>query len=125
MKITISTLLATIAIISAASASPALLVETNITEHQTKDGKDISTSTAATITVESGKSAFYQVGKLEYTVTPTLLDDGTVDVSAVAIERNGQKAHKVAAPRIKAKLGQVATIQTGELTFTAKTSLAK
>ena len=123
MKTTITTLLATIVITLTASASPALLVETTITEHHAKGGKDVLM--APRITVESGKQATIQVGKLEYAVTPTLLDDGTVDLRATVTERDGKKADKLAAPRIKAKLGQVAEIQIGQLALKTKTSLAK
>ena len=123
MKTTISTLLASILITLSASASPALLVETTITEHHAKGGKDVLA--APSITVESGKQATIQVGKLEYAITPTLLDDGTVDLRAILTERDGKKADKLAAPRIKAKLGLVAEIQIGQLAFSTKTSLAK
>jgi type II secretory pathway component GspD/PulD (secretin) len=123
MKTTINTLFATILITLTASASPALLVETTITEHHAKGGKDVLA--APSITVESGKQAIIQVGKLEYAVTPTLLDDGTVDLRAVLTERDGKNADRLAAPQIKSELGQVAEIQIGQLAFTTKTSLAK
>jgi type II secretory pathway component GspD/PulD (secretin) len=123
MKTAINTLLATIVITLTASASPALLVETTITEHHAKGGKDVLM--APRITVESGKQATIQVGKLEYAITATLLDGGTVDLRAILTERDGKNADKLAAPRITAKLGQVAEIQIGQLAFTTKTSLAK
>ena len=123
MNTTISTLLASILITLSASASPALLVETTITEHHAKGGKDVLA--APSITVESGKQATIQVGKLEYAITPTLLDDGTVDLRAILTERDGKKADKLAAHRIKAKLGLVAEIHIGQLAFSTKTSLAK
>jgi len=63
---------------------------------------------------------------LEYAVTPTLLDNGTVDVRAVLTERNdGKKAEKLAAPRIKARLGEKAEIRVGNVAFQTTTSLAK
>jgi hypothetical protein len=123
MKTTVTSLLATIAMAFTASASPSLLVETTITENHAKGGKDVLA--APSITVESGKQASIQVGKLEYAVTPTLLDNGTVDLRAVLTERDGEKVDRLAAPQIKAKLGKVAEIQIGDLTFTTKTSLAK
>lgn len=123
MKTTLNTFLATILITLTASASPPLLVETTITEHHAKGGKDVLG--APRIIVESGKQAGIQVGKLEYTVTPTLLDDGTVDLRAILTERDGKKAHKLLAPHINAKLGEVAEIQVGQLAITTKTSLAK
>lgn len=123
MKTAITTLLATILIAFTASASPALLVETTISEHNTKGGKDVLV--APRVTVESGKQAIIQVGKLEYAVTPTLLDNGTVELRATLTERDGKKADQLAVPRITAKLDQVAEIQIGQLAFTTKTSLAK
>ena len=100
-----------------------LLVETTINEHHAKGGKDVLL--APRIIVESGKQASIQVDKLEYTIIPTLLDDGTVDLRAALTKQNGKQADKLAAPRIKAKLNQAATIQIGDLAFTVKTSLAK
>ena len=123
MKKTINTLLATIVITLTASAAPVLLVETTISEHHAKGGKDVLL--APRIIVESGKQASIQVDKLEYTIIPTLLDDGTVDLRAALTKQNGKQADKLAAPRIKAKLNQAATIQIGDLAFTVKTSLAK
>ncbi|MEI7807740.1 MAG: hypothetical protein WCJ07_04560 [Verrucomicrobiota bacterium] len=123
MKTTINTLLATIVITLTVSASSALLVETTITEHHAKGGKDVLL--APQITVESGKQASIQVNKLEYTIIPTLLDDGTVDLRTTLTKQNGKQADKLAAPRIKAKLNQAVTIQIGELAFNVKTSLAK
>ena len=123
MKTIINTLLATIVITLTASGSPALLVETTITEHHAKGGKDVLL--APRITVESGKQASIQVNKLKYTIIPTLLDDGTVDLRATLTKQNGKQADKLAAPRIKAKLNQAVTIQIGELAFNVKTSLAK
>jgi hypothetical protein len=121
MKTTVTSLLATIAIAFTASAAPTLLVETTITENHANGGKDVLA--APSITVESGKQAIIQVGKLEYAVTPTLLDNGTVDLRAVLTERDGEKADRLAAPQIKAKLGKVAEIRIGDLAFTTKTSL--
>ena len=57
---------------------------------------------APSITVESGKQAIIQVGKLEYAVTPTLLDDGNLDLRAVLTERDGKNAGRLVAPEIKA-----------------------
>ena len=123
MKTTIITLLATIVITLTASASPALLVETTITEHHANGGKDVLL--APSITVESGKQASMQVGKFDYAVTPNLLNDGTVDLRAILTKHNGMKTDMLATPSIKAQLGEVAEIQIDQLAFTTKTSLAK
>ena len=123
VKTTINTLLATIAISLTASAAPALLVETTIIEHHTNVGKDVLANPP--ITVESGKQAIIQIGKLEYAVTPTLLEDGTVDLRATVTQGGDKKADKLVVPTIKTKLGNVAEIQIGQLALTIKTSLAK
>lgn len=123
MKTTIHTVLALAAITLSASAGPTLVLETTITEHHATGGKDVLA--APRIAVESGKLAIVRVGKLEYAVTPTLLGDGTVELRAVLTEHNGNKAGKLATPRIRAKLDQVAEIQVGQLGFTTRTSLAK
>jgi hypothetical protein len=123
MKTAIIALLSTIVASVTASASQALLVETTITEQHAKGGPDVLS--APSIKVESGKQATVTIGNLEYAVTPTLLDDGIVDISAILTERHGEKSDKLAAPHIKAKLGEAAKIQIGQLTFATKTSLAK
>ena len=123
MKTAIIALLSTIVASVTASASQALLVETTITEQHANGGPDVLA--VPSITVESGKQSTVKIGKLEYAVTPTLLDDGTVDISAILTKRDGEKSDKLAAPRIKAKLGEAAKIHIGQLTFTTKTSLAK
>lgn len=123
MKTAIIALLSTIVAVVTASASQALLVQTTIIKHDDKGRPDVCS--APSITVESGKQAIIQVGKLEYAVTPTLLDDGTVDISAILTERDGKRSDELAAPRIKTKLGEAAQIQIGQYSFATKTSLAK
>jgi hypothetical protein len=123
MKTAIIALLSTIVASVTASASQALLVQTTIIEHDDKGRTEVLS--APSITIESGKRAVVQIGKLEYAVTPTLLDDGTVDISAILTEREGEKSDKLAAPRIKTKLGEAAQIEIGQYTFATKTSLAK
>jgi hypothetical protein len=101
-------LLSILCVSAQAYATPAnLLVETTITEHHETGGRDVLK--VPPIYTESGKQAVVQVGKLEYTVTPALLDDGTI----------------LAAPTIKTKIGQVAEIRIGDLAIETKTSVAK
>jgi hypothetical protein len=121
----ISSYLLSILFISAqALAAPTnLLVETTITEHHEAGGPDVLK--VPHIYTESGKQAVVQVGKLEYAVTPSLLDDGTIDLRAVLTERNGDKADVLAAPTIKTKIGQVAEIRIGDLAIETKTSVAE
>jgi len=80
---------------------------------------------APPLSTESGKQAVIKVGNLEYAVTPTLLEDGLVDLNAVLTQRNGDKADVLTAPTIKAPIGQAAEIKIGDLTFATTTSLAK
>ncbi|MFZ4779627.1 MAG: hypothetical protein ACOYM3_30055 [Terrimicrobiaceae bacterium] len=123
MKTIITTLLATIAIPLAVSASPTLILETTITEHHATGGPDVMK--VPRFSTESGKQSVITVGKLEYSVTPTLLDNGTVELHAVLTESNGDKADVLTAPTIRAKIGQAAEIKIGDLTFATTTSLAK
>lgn len=123
MKNTICTLLTSILLTLTASAAPTLFVETSITQVNAKGVKEVLA--APSLAVESGKLATIQVGKLEYSITPTLLDNGTVDLRAVLTERNGEKKDQLAAPRINAGLGKVAEIKVGQIAITTKTSLAK
>ena len=128
MNTTINALLAAIAVTATASAAPRLLVETTITQTSAKGDKDVWA--VPRVIVESGQEGIAQLGnqlgKLEYAVTPTLLDNGTVDVRAVLTERpDGKKAEQLAAPRIKARLGEKAEIRVGNVAFQTTTSLAK
>lgn len=123
MKTTITTLLAAIAIPLALAASPVLVIETTITENHASGGPDVMK--VSQISTESGKQAVVKVGKLEYAVTPTLLDEGTVELRAVLTEHDGDKADVLTAPAIKARIGQVAEVKIGELTFATTTSLGK
>jgi hypothetical protein len=117
MKTTINTLLAIIAMSLTASAAPALLVETTISDHQANGGKEVLT--VPSVTVESGKEVTIQAGQFEFGVTPTLLDDGNVDISTTI------KADKPGVISMKGKLGNVAEIRIAQTTFTIKISLAK
>ena len=122
MKITISILLATLVITFTAFAAPVLLVKTTITENHANGDKDVLE--APWLTVESGKKATIPVGKFEYTVTPTLLKDGYVDLFVILNGDNGNEAVHLNT-HITAKLGQVAVMGTGKLVLTIEISLAK
>ena len=121
MKTTITTLFATIALSLAVSASPTLIIQTTITESHATGGPDVMT--APQISVESGKQAVIKVGNFEYAVTPTLLDDGTVDLRAALTERSGDKVDVLTAPTIKAEIGRAAEVKIGDLTIATTTSV--
>ncbi len=123
MKSAISTLLATIFISLSASAAPMLLIETSIAEPNAKGEKDILSKPC--ILVESGKQATINSGKLEYSLTPTLRDNGTVDIETVITERNGKETTTHAKPRMIVELGKSAVVTHGQLLFTVKPSIRK
>lgn len=123
MKSTLHSLLVSLALALPAAAAPALRIETTIA---TRGERIVS---RPTVVVESGKQATLSSGdeqsELTCALTPTLLADGTVDVQAVITQRHGKKTDKLASPRLHLQLGQVAKVQVGELTFTAKASLVQ
>jgi hypothetical protein len=128
MKIVTLALFASLAMAFTASASPELLVETTITQNHAEGGLSVEGSkhqSQTNVKVKSGESVVVVVGQLECTVTPTLKEDGNVEVRAVFIERKGDQADQLAAPLITTKLGQTAEVKVGDLAFAAKITLAK
>ena len=94
----------------------------NLFEHSEAGDKTLA---RPTLFIESGKQGTVQSGKFEYHVTPTLLDNGTVDVSTTLTEHDGEKALQVADQRTKAKLGHTSEVRVDALVFQTTTSLAK
>jgi len=123
MKTTISTLLATLAITFTASAAPTLRIETSIAGLSAKGAREVLSK--PTVIVESGKNATIKHGNLEFSLTPTLCDNGTVDIQTVITEHKGKNAETLATPRMIVQLGKVAEIKIGQIAFTAQPSLAK
>lgn len=123
MKIFTLVLFATLAIAFTASASPELLVETTLTQNHAEGGPDVLKGPS--IKVKSGEPAVVVVGGLEYTVTPTLKEDGKIEVRAAVIKRKGDQADQFAAPLITTELGQTAEVKVGEFAFASKITLAK
>lgn len=123
MKAAISSLLAASAITVAASAAPALLIKASIAEINAKGERKVLSK--PNVIVESGKQATIKFGKLEYSLTPTLRDNGTVDIQTTMTERDGEKTTTLARPRMIVELGKEAEIASGQFVFTAQPSLAK
>lgn len=123
MKTTLSFILASIAITLTAVASPSLRVDITVAT-----GGDRIVS-RPTIMTQSGKQAVISSGdqesELTIALTPTLHENGTVDIQSVITQRKGKKMDRLAVPRIVVQLNKFARIQVGELVFTAKPSLAK
>jgi hypothetical protein len=128
MKTTLSCILASLAIALTAAASPSLRIDMTIA---TNGGRIVS---KPSFYVESGNRGVIssgeqdrsgqKVSELTSAVTPTLLDDGTVDIQMVFTQRQGKKTNSHA-PRIVVQLGKLAKFKVGELLVTAKPTLAK
>lgn len=118
MKSILSGVLGVVIATFTASASPLLLLETTVTVEDVNGNKDVVTPDPSP--VESGKKAIIPFGKYEFTVTPILLADNTLDIHVVVTERTGEKIKQVAVPRLKAGIGQAAEIQVGEISFGMK-----
>lgn len=123
MKSFISTLIASIVISLSASGAPLLLIETTISKHNVKGGKELLSKPS--VILESGNQGSIESGKHNYSLTPILLANGKVEIQAVITERNGEKTRTIAKPRKIVELGKVISIRIGKLVFTAKPSLAK
>lgn len=123
MKIFTLALFASLAVAFTASASPELIVETTITQNHAQGGPDVLKG--PNIKVKSGEPAVVVVGGLEYTVTPTMKEDGSVEVRLVLIKRKGDQADQFVAPLTTTKLGQTAEFTVGEFAFASKITLAK
>ena len=123
MKSTLSTILASVALTLTVSAAPLLRIETTISQ------ADHSVLSRPMVFTSSGKEAVIPTGdkdsEITYALTPTLLDNGMVDLQATATQRNGEKITKLEEPRVVVKLGEVVKSQVGDLLLTVKTSLAE
>jgi len=123
MKPTLSTFLASVALTLTVSAAPLLRIETTISR------ADNSVLSRPMVFTPSGKEASITIGnegsEVTYTMTPTLLDNGTVDLQTTATQRNGEKITKLGEPRMVVKLGEVTKTKVGEFVLTVKTSLAE
>ena len=122
MKILLCTLFVTVAFSFTASAAPVLVVRVNLLEHSDAGDKVVS---RPTLYLTSGKQGTVASDKFEYNVTATLLDHGTVDVSATLTEHDGKKALQVVDQRTKAKLGFTTEFRLDKLVLQTTTSLAK
>jgi hypothetical protein len=123
MKAVICFTFAAIALTSTAFAAPTLLVEAKITEHQADGGSVVLA--APHLTVTDGTQAIVGVGKVEYSITPKLLDDGNVLLQIVILKLNDRQGEPLAAPRIVSQLGKTATFRVGQLEMSLNATLAK
>lgn len=119
MKTATTTLIAATFCFSAL-AKPNLVVETSVTEARSQGGPDVLV--VPKIVVESGKHAMVRVGKMEWELTPTLREDGVVEIQVNWTEHDGRESDRLAAPRVKTKVGEVAEIEVGAFRFSTKVS---
>lgn len=78
MKHRIQTTLASLALIFTAAASPRLCAQTSATPPLA--AQEANTHAVPKITVESGRQAILHINGNQYTVTPTILKDGRVEL---------------------------------------------
>jgi hypothetical protein len=123
MKTLLTTLLVSLTAALTVSAAPALLVEATITEHSANDTKKVLMKPK--ITLESGRWGSLRVGDFECGVTPTLKEDGTVELHLSFNPRADDKASMPTKFAVTARLDQAAEVQSGHLAVTTKTTLAK
>lgn len=122
MKTTLSCILASIAIALTAAASPSLRIDMTVA---TSGNRIVHRPSLFT---QSGKQAIISSGDQESALTcaltPTLLDNGSVEIQAVITQREGKKTDRHFR-RILVRLGKVAKFKVGELRFTAKPIVVK
>lgn len=123
MKSISISLLASIALTLNSFAGPKLLIATTITDG---DNRVLS---APTMVIASGTEATIATGELDsrltYGLTPTLLDNGSVELQTVITQQDGKETNKLQVPRIIIDLGKTAEIKVGKEIFTLKPSLVK
>lgn len=122
MKTTLSTILASIALALTAAASPSVRIDMTVA---TSGGRIMH---RPVLVAQSGKQATISTGRQEsvFTIalTPTLLDNGAVDIQTAITQREGKKVDRHAT-RIVVPLGKFAKFKVGELVVTATPTLAK
>jgi hypothetical protein len=128
MKSTLTSILASLAITLTAAASPSLRIDMTIAT------RGDSIASRPSFYLESGKRGVISSGQIDpngkkvseltYAVTPTLLDNGTVDMQMVVTQRLGKNTDRHA-PRIVVQLGKLAKFRVGKLVVTAIPTLLK
>lgn len=123
MRTTIGTFIASIVIPLSASGAPQLLISTTISKHDAKGDTELLSKPS--IIIESGNQGIIESGKREYIITPTLRDNGTVDIQTVITESRGKETATLSKPRMIVELGKIAQVRIGQLVFTAQPSISK
>lgn len=123
MKQPISTLVTFAFMSLSAWAAPMLCIETSLSDHDAQG--EPSVLAKPRVIVESGKRASIRFGNLEYSLTPTLHDRGTVEIETVITEHTGEKARTLSKPRVVVELGKSGEIRFGQRTLTLQPSLSK
>jgi hypothetical protein len=129
MKTIIATLLSTTLLALTAWAEPRLVVETIVKDGGaggepkliahvhllTKSGNEVAARVAS-----------LEVGSFEYSVTPTLGENGTVEIRELVTQRFGErKPHNVGPSKRTAALGETLEWSVGPLGFSTKVSVEK
>ena len=123
MKTLATSFLAFLVMTGNALAAPTFVIETKITVPNPRGGNDVVTPR---ILVESGKPAIIEIGNLKYAMTPTAMNNGTVEVRAIITQRNpgNQNETVIAQPRLIVPLGDFAEVKVGQHVLRLKPTLA-
>lgn len=97
------------------AAAPLLLIETTLTEQLPQGAPQILA--APRIVVVSGQNATVRSGDIELNFTPTLQNDGSVDLQmAINKYMPNNQVVTLSRPRLITKMGQSSQIQVGQWT---------
>lgn len=129
MKTIIYTLLSTTLLAVTVCAEPRLAVETVVKDGG--GGGKLKLIARVYLLTKSGKEVAVrvtslEVGSFEYSVTPTLSENGTVEIRELVTQRFGKREpHNVGPAKRKVSLGETLEWFVGPLAFSTKVSLAK
>ncbi len=97
------------------AAAPQLVVEITLTEQLAQGAPQILASPR--LAVVSGQNATVRTGEIEVNLTPTLQNDGSVDMQMVVTRyMPNNQVVTLSHPRLNAKMGQPSQIQVGQWT---------
>lgn len=109
--------------LSAAMAAEQIRIETRIAGKE-PDGELLALA-ASGVVVEEGKEAVIRFGVFEYTMTPKLRRDGTVEIVTVITEKRKNESTVVAKPRTIVESGKSAEVGIGNIVVTLKPTRLK
>ena len=109
--------------LSSGMAAEQIRIETRIAGKE-PDGELLPLA-ASGVVVEEGKEAVIRFGVFEYTMTPKLRRDGTVEIVTVITEKRKNESTVVAKPRTIVESGKSAEVGIGNIVVTLKPTRLK